>query len=513
MLNANHKINIFYADIEKKHRRENKLMLEFFKRTRLQFLNKIFYSMFYSFFRKQSALAALFSALLIFSAVSFNFAQEDAANDDTQEAVKLFNEGQDAHEKGDLKTAVELYQKALEKFPDFPEAEYQLGNAFLALEKTAEAEKSFRRAIELREDWSLPMASLGGILVDRNEFKEAETILLKAIELDEMNFPAYTALTELRLKTKAAPEVLKQLLTKLQFLTSKASPTASIWAARASVERTLGDRSAAKSSVNRALAIEPNNKSAWTERIEINLAENDFKAALENAKSFIKIAPDSIIAKFLLARAFAANGNAEEALKILDSVSNMTNEMIAFRDRIIATTTVNAADLEKQLEAEPKSAPILGRLCAILRVDDPQKALDYCRRAYEAEPNNLTHVIGFGAALVQAKQYPNAVVIFQKIIAIAPDNYTAHANLAVALFQLKQYADAKKEYQWLREKQPDLAITYYFLGIVHDQLKEYADAMANYQQFLRLADSEKNKLEIEKVNLRLPVLQKQIKKK
>jgi hypothetical protein len=58
-----------------------------------------------------------------------------------------------------------------------------------------------------------------------------------------------------------------------------------------------------------------------------------------------------------------------------------------------------------------------------------------------------------------------------------------------------------------------LAIVHYFLGITHDQLNEYLDAMANYQQFLRLADAAQNKLEIEKVNLRLPILQKQIKVK
>ena len=96
---------------------------------------------------------------------------------------------------------------------------------------------------------------------------------------------------------------------------------------------------------------------------------------------------------------------------------------------------------------------------------------------------------------------------------IAPDNYTLRANLATALFQLNRFQDAKTEYVWLTEKQPDLAITYYLLGIVHDRLEEFTDAMANYQQFLRLADMDANKLEIDKVNLRLPALQKQIKKR
>ncbi|MEQ1763694.1 MAG: hypothetical protein ABL984_11160, partial [Pyrinomonadaceae bacterium] len=49
---------------------------------------------------------------------------------------------------------------------------------------------------------------------------------------------------------------------------------------------------------------------------------------------------------------------------------------------------------------------------------------------------------------------------------------------------------------------------FYFLGIVHDQLGEYLDALATYQQFLRVADAEKDKLDIEKVNLRMPAVQK-----
>ena len=462
-----------------------------------------------SFFRHR-ILAIIFSTLFVLAAVSSSFAQETGGPDD---AVTVFNQGQDAHEKGDLKTAVELYKKALQIIPEFPEAEYQLGIAYLALNQTTDAETAFRRAVELREDWSLPMASLGAILVQKNEYKEAEEILTKAVEIDDMNSPAFIALADLRLKTKAAPEILKQLLSKLQLLTSKANPTASIWSARAALERSLGDKASAKTSLNRSLALEPNNKSALAERVELALAENDLAAALEFAGNLNKIAPVSDSSKFLLARVYAENGQRDEALKILDTIANQSAEANSLRASITANSAENAVDLEKQLANDQKNAAVLGRLCLLLRAENPVKALDYCRRAYEVEPSNLNYVIGFGAALVQAKQFENAVTIFRKIIGIAPDNYTAHANLAISLFQLKRYAEAKTEYRWLSEKQPDLAITYYFLGIIHDQLTEYLDAMANYQQFLKLADAEKNKLEIDKVNLRLPSLQKQIKGK
>src|SRR5580765_476054 len=76
------------------------------------------------------------------------FAQEDAPDD----AVAVFNQAQDLHEKGDLTAAVKLYARALEIEPQFPEAEYQSGVAELGLGKTADAEKAFRRAIALRED-------------------------------------------------------------------------------------------------------------------------------------------------------------------------------------------------------------------------------------------------------------------------------------------------------------------------------------------------------------------------
>lgn len=435
---------------------------------------------------------------------------EEANENDT---VKIFNLAQDAHEKGNLPDALKLYDEALKLTPEFPEAEYQKGNALLSLGKSAEAEKSFRKAIELREDWTLPMVNLGSLLVATNRYAEAEKVLSKAIELDELNFPAYAALTDLRLKTNASPAVLKELLTKLIALSSKANPTAAIWTSRAALENALGDRATAKASFRRALLIEPKNKAALIGQAEISIVENDYPSALEAIKILYQIAPNSTDAKLLQARIAAQSDNLKEALRILDSIENKSPEAVQWREQLAASDSVNAAELEKRLEKDGANISILTRLCALLRSENPAKALIYCRRASEAEPNNINHAVGFGAALVQAKEYENAVQIFRRLLSIAPDNYTVRANLATALFQLKRYEEAKKEYVWLTEKQPNLAAGFYFLAIAHDNLGEYADAMANYQQFLKLADTTSNKLEIEKVNLRLPVLQKQIKEK
>jgi len=273
----------------------------------------------------------------------------------------------------------------------------------------------------------------------------------------------------------------------------------------------LGERASAKTSIAEALSLDKNNQFALFERAEIAFSEADAATVSEIVENLMRLAHDSKNTKLLQARLYAESGKNEEAIKVLDSIRNQTADILLLRNNILDNTSSNVPDLEKRLEKQEKNPVILGRLCAFLRKDNPIKALDYCKRASESEPGKATHVVGYGAALVQAKQYDNAVIIFRRLLQLVPDNFTARANLATALFQLKKFAEAKVEYQWLTEKQPKLPIAYYFLAISHDNLAEYMDAMANYQQFLKLADSGASKLEIEKVNLRLPALQKLIK--
>lgn len=462
------------------------------------------------FFSRPTQLRTFVALIVVTTALSLGTPSLRAQDDDpAAEAVALFNRGQDAHEQGDLTAAIDLYDKAIKLIPAFPEAELQRGSAFVTLGRLGEAESAFRKAVELRQDWSLALAALGDVLVKRAKYPEAERALAKAIELDEQNYPAYTALAELKLRTNAPPAEKSSLLDKLKVLTSKASPTAGIWAARGALENSLGDRTAAKTSLNAALQLEPKNLAALSESVAIALQENDPGRAAGYMTRLEAVSPLSPSVKLLRAQTLYASGDAEGALKVLTEIAQSLPAADSLRQEILAQTTADPTELEKRLAADPKNASVLGRLCSILRIKNPAKALEYCRLANAAEPTKIEHAIGFGAALIQAKRFDDAVSLFRRLMPSAPDNATIRANLATALFFSKRYAEAKVEYRWLTDHQPNLAAAYYFLAISHDQLGEYADAMANYQQFLRLAD-ERSNLEIDKVNLRLPALQKQI---
>lgn len=454
------------------------------------------------------SLAILFTGVL-FSFESEAFAQ-DASDDETQ-AIALFNQAQDAHEKGDLKGAIALYERALKLLPEFPEAELQRGRAYVSLGDVATAEAAFRRAVSLRDDWSLALADLGSILVRQKKFDEARTTLRKAIELDADSTPAYVATASLLIDSKAREDELRALLKRITFMSTTAMPTASVWAAKALLENALNEKQAAAFSAEKALAIDPKDVAMLSFLASASIERKDPEKALELIKRIEAADPKAQEIAFLKARYFLATGKPDDALKVINAVPDPSKELAELKSKIVAATTTDIPALEKQLAAEPRNIIALSRFCSLLRISEPLRAMEYCRRASDVEPNNIEHVIGFGGAMLQAKQYLEAAALFQKLSVSAPDNYTVRANLATVLFQLKRYNDAKVQFEWLIEKQPTNAATLYFLAITHDELEEYADAMANYQAFLKHADPKLNQLEIDKVNLRLPVLQRQMK--
>ena len=435
------------------------------------------------------------------------------SEDTATHAVKLFNQGQDAHEKGDLSTAIDLYQMAVKLLPEFPEAELQKGNAQLVIGDTENAERSFRRAVELRPEWSLALSSLGSTLVFSEKFDEARLVLKKALGLESQNFQALSAQADLLIKTRAPAGELRALLEQLVSLTGKASPTASIWASRGAVEQALNDPIAARTSFLKARELDPNHKAAIFGLADVALSESDVEKAKALITAYSKLSPESDAAKLLQARLLIMQGQPAEALKLLTTVKRQTVAVSELRDAIAVNLSSSVPDLVKKLESDPKNIAVLERLCSLNRVNDPAAALEYCRRASEAEPHNVKHAVGYGAALVQSRRFEDAAALMGRLRPFAPDNVTLRASLATALFELKRYEEAKPEFRWLAEKQPQRPIPHYFLAITHDQLQEYVDAMANYQRFLKLADPEQQRLEIEKVNLRLPALDRLIKEK
>lgn len=440
--------------------------------------------------------------------------------DDEDDPVQIFQQAQDAHEAGDLNRALELYESALKLRPEFPEAEYQRANAYVSLERLPDAEKGFRRAIELQPEWPLPYLALGKLLIRTEQFTEAETLLSRSLELDEDNFVALVTLAALHLRAKAPRDKLQRLLEDLKRATSGEQTNVSLWVARGSVERGLDDKTAALTSFDRALSIDRQNAAALMERAELRAEAKNYEGALADALAAQRASRSPLSASLLVARIYAESGKADEAMRQLDALDEASQrlpEVIALRNTLrprdcsSLTAEERAAD-EVLLKQQPRNATLLECLGASLRTIDPARSLELYRQAAEIEPRNIRYATGYAAALVQTRRFAEAAVILRRILEIQPDNLAAHTNLATALYELKQFPAALSEFRWLLETKPDLVVAYYFIATAHDFLGEYGEALAAYETFLARADAQKNQLEMDKVNLRLPSLRNQIKR-
>ena len=453
-------------------------------------------------------------ALLVVPLCSLSaLAQDDPTNGET-DPVRLFERGQDAHAKSDYKKAIELYDAAIKIKPEFPEAEFQRSMALLFTNRTAEALEGFNRAVALRPDWAMAYSKFGSFLGSYgNDPVKAEPILRRAIELDPKDEFALTVLAEIRARDGDITEALKLV----QSATSQPTANSATWRKRAFIEDMAGDKAAAVASLNRALEKDPKDLGALYDRARMRLNASDREGAIVDLRKleqagFAKNIPEA----FEFAQMYARAGASDDALRVLDALSEKdrsTSEVIALRAEVAGSDGSSAeerAAMEEMLQRDPQNASLLARLGNAYRRINPLKSQDYYYRALQIEPKNTKYAIGYAGALVQGRHFAEAETVLRRVLTVTPDDYTAHANLALALYEMKRFAEALPEYEWVAIAKPEIPATYFFIAIAHDNLAQYPEALDAYQRFLAHANPATNKLEIDKVNLRLPTLRAQI---
>ncbi len=442
----------------------------------------------------------------------------EAFGDDAADPVRLFERGQGAHARGELEKALAFYEQALKVRPEFPEAEFQRGNALASLGRLPEADAAYRRAISYKKNWALPYSALGLVLVRQNRDKEAEQFFNQALTIDNKDNIALRMLSELRLRAgdpKSAVDFAKRA-------TANSEAPASAWVTLALAEKANGNTAGAKAAVDHVLADEPENVAALIERADLFTDEKNFELAIADLKTAAKLKPNDKAVNSRLAYALQQAGKTEEAQAVAKSAGIETQPPAGDGTKGVAGTpeeieAANSSDpavarkaLEKLLEKNPRSAMLLGRLGASYRTDDPARSLDYYRRASEIQPDAPEYALGYAAALVQARRFPEAAGILRQVVKLSPDNYAARANLATALYEAKRYQEAIPEYEWIVSAKPEIGVAHYFIATSHDYLGEYPEALVSYEKFLSVADPKTNQLEIDKVKLRLPTLRRQI---
>jgi tetratricopeptide (TPR) repeat protein len=450
----------------------------------------------------------LLAACIAARAQVHNSASSDAA----QEAAVLFDRGQDAHQKGNLNSAVRLYTDAIEKDPNLFQAYYQRAVALLGLERSGEAESDFKKVIQLQPDFARAHRGLGRVLLDRGLTQEAKEEFEHAIDLDAKIEGVRTYYASALIKLGLPDRAIEQLKTAIQ--KGEASPLA--YALLGLAEERTGKQTEALSDYSQALAVDPGEIIAREGRARIYEARSDLPNAIEDATAAYRQHPSPEAALKLAGLYFKA-GKSDLAIQIYkDQVAQRPNDLGLHADLIHLMMDNGQDDAARSevialLKIAPRNTRLLLLAGDLFSKDDPEKAEGYYRTALEIEPGNTAALVQLAASQMRAKQYDQAIETAQKALANEPDNVPAHSSLATSLFELKQYAQAAPQFAWIVQKKPQATIAYYFLAISVDRLGDCYDALRTYQEFIKFADPAVNKEEIENATIRVSLLEKEAK--
>jgi len=428
-----------------------------------------------------------------------------------ERAVATFNEAQDLHERGLLEEAIDLYRRALGFFAEFPEAEFQLGVALLQVGKTSDAEAAFRRALGLRPEWTLPVPPLARLLVESGRIEEARTLLDAGIEREPSNPALWTERANIALESETSPEELDALLSRLTEFTRGSNPSVSGLIARAALEKRLGRIDSAVLSIGRAIDSEPRNANALRLKCDIELAGADFLSALQTADRLIDVVgsnPESLLMK---SQALIGLGRDAQALIILDSIETSDPKIRKRINGLLAEIADDRATLIKLMEDSPDDEEILFRACTSKGILEPMTIVSSCSKLIDIAPIRATVALGArAAAMLRLGRPSEALSDFDRILSSQPGNLSARAGRSLALFNLERWDEARMSFEALVGSSTEFPIAFFYLGIIYDRLSRPENALISYERFLTVADKQTMSAEMERAELRLSVLRRQV---
>jgi hypothetical protein len=126
-----------------------------------------------------------------------------------KEAQKAFQKGRDAQKKQKAEEAEKNFRKAVEEYPKYAAAWYELGRVQLATNQPGEAEKSFQQSIAADSKLVSPYIELSFMSVKAREWQKTLEITNRAIRLNPVDFPDayfYNAVANLNLQNVDAAQ-------------------------------------------------------------------------------------------------------------------------------------------------------------------------------------------------------------------------------------------------------------------------------------------------------------------
>jgi putative PEP-CTERM system TPR-repeat lipoprotein len=340
---------------------------------------------------------------LAFTTSASLYGCDSTANLTEQEHIQR---AKDFETKGDLNTSVIELKNALQKNPNSAQARLLLGQVYLKSEQGVEAEKELLRAKSLGVGDDAIKPLLAESLLEQGEYQR----LLSEISLTGSESAAHKAkilrmFGDAKLGLHRLEEACLLYADSVNF---DASHVPAHWGLM-KCAFAKGRLEEARSHMQAALKIEPNNADSWVLLGDLELAEKNTDAAEAAYTAALKYDPTNVVGHFRHASLMLSNGRIDAAQKDLNSI------------RKVAPTHPTGDYLQAQLYFE---------------AGQTEQAIEATLKNLKARPDNVPAYLLLGILQYNKKSYGQAAKTLSTYLQVVPGNLDARKILAATYLRL-----------------------------------------------------------------------------
>jgi len=277
------------------------------------------------------------------------------------------------------------------------------------------------------------------------------------------------------------------------------------WLFLASMQKETGQLEKAIYSSERALAFATQPLEALLLRSELALLTNNPRGALSRTQTIVNINPDEPEAWFIMAQAFEALEQPEDALKAVEKAIPLSDRPLAMqqlRVRLLyklygPQMAIQAIQL--QLEGDQLD-PVLNSLLADywLELGETENAVQSARRALQTgqvdlPPTTQSHLhLLIGVHARHSGQLDQAIYHLNEAIHQTPNNMEAYLELGHTHQDRRQINQALEVYQMAVKIAPNDFRPYFQAGLAFKDSKDYLESETMLRRAAHLAPNELN---------------------
>jgi len=420
---------------------------------------------------------------------------------------------------GNAAPAMALFEQAQAADPKFAPASAVLGRIYLAQRNAALAEPALQKAAELsplrspaRLQYAQFLLQAGKVDAARKVLEELTTkvpdFLPPWIQLAEIAFTqrrfddAIASLDRVMARYASSPEAMllaarvrlaqgenAKAITILEGAVARYSQAPLMHQQLGLAYAAADDLTRASASFNQALTLAPTLLQPALALAEIEIKQGSSLLAITSLQKIVKENPSSPEAQLLLAQAYRAQGNLEEALKLYRNVdATQTKNPLPIQQAGMTLLQLDRKTEARQaftraLTLAPAFLPAIEQLTTL---DLAEKNIPAARARLEAElanaPNSAPlHLLMFRVAFASDDLVVGEASL-KKVIEFAPDSPMGYLQLAQLYLYTKQDQKAVPHLQNTLDKNPKDSNAAILLGGLKERLGDFKGAQETYEK-------------------------------